>query len=63
MAASAILKLNVSTTKTKMTQSAKATWSRVKKEMDLPRVAMSARKAMLLLAKFRAAFPDLGIHN
>jgi hypothetical protein len=33
--------------KTKMTKPQQATLSRVKKEMDLPRVAMSARKTQL----------------
>jgi hypothetical protein len=36
--------------KRKMTKSEKATLSRVKKEMNLPRVAMSARKALNALA-------------
>ena len=34
--------------KTKMTKPQKATLSRVKKEMDLPRVAMSARRTQVL---------------
>lgn len=34
--------------KTKITKEQKATLSRVKKEMDLPRVAMSARKSQVL---------------
>jgi hypothetical protein len=34
--------------KTKMTKPQQATLSRVKKEMDLPRVAMSARRSQVL---------------
>jgi hypothetical protein len=37
--------------KKEMTKSEKATLSQIKKEMDLPRVAMSARKALTVLAK------------
>jgi hypothetical protein len=36
--------------KKKMTKSEKATLALVKKEMNLPRVAMSARKALIALA-------------